>query len=115
MRLSRAGGKAGTRRVAGGVPAGDIPRANIGIPLIFMGSGGLCMRGPAVAMPNEQMAATRVTEAKADELGLGYLDAAGYDPGALADFYGRLPKSQRFDPGAEYLRGDAWRSRNCCW
>ena len=31
-----------------------------------MGSGGLCMRGPAVAMPNEQMAATRVTEAKAD-------------------------------------------------
>jgi predicted Zn-dependent protease len=103
------------------------PGAVITIPLLFMGPGGLCVRGPAgasgagLAMPVGYMAASRTTEAKADELGLGYLDTAGYDPGALADFYGRIPKakagtaSRVFDPGLtmpEATRAQAEEMRN---
>jgi beta-barrel assembly-enhancing protease len=37
-------------------------------------------------------------ESQADQLGLGYLDKAGYDPGALADFFERM-LSQVRKPG----------------
>lgn len=79
------------------------------IPLLFVGGlGGLCIRGTAeagLAMPMGYLAGSREGEAKADELGLGYLESAGYDPGALADFYERMPRpkvgsvSRVFDPG----------------
>jgi predicted Zn-dependent protease len=64
-----------------------------GIPLIFMG-GGLCVRGTSresvamgVAIPIGLLATTRDTESRADVLGLEYMEHAGYDPGALVDFY----------------------------
>jgi predicted Zn-dependent protease len=86
------------------------------IPLFFMGSaGGLCARGTpgplgavGLAMPMGALATNRETESKADELGLGYMEKAGYDPGALADFYERMPKpkpgsiSKVFDPGVVF-------------
>jgi Zn-dependent protease with chaperone function len=87
---------------------------NLGtIPLVFMGyGGGLCVRGTArqfgavgMAMPMEVLATSREMESKADALGLGYMEKAGYDPGALADFYERIPNpnpgniSRVFDPG----------------
>ena len=56
-------------------------------------------------MPVGYLASSRETEAKADELALAYMESAGYDPGALPDFYERIPKrkpgsaSRVFDPG----------------
>jgi predicted Zn-dependent protease len=79
------------------------------IPLPFMGgSGGLCVRvtpEAGLAMPMGYLASSGEGEAKADELGFGYMESASYDPGALADFYERIPRpkegtvSRVFDPG----------------
>ena len=77
-------------------PATPPPATLNSVPLLFMGWGGLCVRvpppapGAGVAMPMGYLAASRENEAKADALGLGYMQAAGYDPGALADFYERI-------------------------
>jgi Zn-dependent protease with chaperone function len=79
------------------------------IPLTFMG-GGLCVRCGlhsfcGVGIPIGSLATSRDREAKADELALGYMQSAGYDPDGLVDFYDRMPKPQRgtlsqvFDPG----------------
>ena len=65
------------------------------IPLLFMGGGGLCVRGTpgaGLAMPMGYLARSSEGEVKAGDLGLGYMESAGYDPGALADFYERIPK-----------------------
>ena len=72
-------------------------------------------------MPMASLATSRDSEAKADELALGYMQSTGYDPGALVDFYGRIPKPQRgavsrvFDPGLtvpESARAEAESMRN---
>jgi predicted Zn-dependent protease len=71
--------------------------------LTFMGDGGLCVRCGlrshcvGTALPMASLAASRDSETRADELALGYMQSAGYEPGALVDFYGRMPKPQ---PGA---------------
>jgi predicted Zn-dependent protease len=71
------------------------------IPLTFMG--GQCVRCGlhsacmGMAIPMGFLATSRDREAKADQLALGNLQNAGYDPGALVDFYGRMTKPQ---PGA---------------
>jgi len=71
------------------------------IPLTFMG--GQCVRCGlhsacmGMAIPMAFLATSRDREAKADELALGYMQNAGYDPGALVDFYARMTKPQ---PGA---------------
>lgn len=71
------------------------------IPLASIGAGGLCVRCGlhsvcmGVAIPMAFLATNRDREAKADELALGYMQNAGYDPGALVDFYGRMPKPER--------------------
>ena len=88
------------------------PAAPGAIPLLFMG-GGLCVRVPAhaagvgLAIPTWYLAASRETEAQADELGLDYMQNAGYDPGALADFYGRIPKIM---PESTRIKADSMRN-----
>jgi predicted Zn-dependent protease len=67
------------------------------IPLIFGGSG--CLRerrGLAIPMGLIQQQIT--VEPQADQLGLGYLAKAGYDPTALADFYERMLASVKQSP-----------------
>jgi len=64
-------------------------------------TGGQCVRCglhslcTAPAIPMAFLATSRDREGKADELALGYMQNAGYDPRALADFYGRIAKAQR--------------------
>jgi predicted Zn-dependent protease len=77
----------------------DTPTASQ-IPLLFVGGrGGFCARssgrppGAGLAIPIGYLASSRETEVRADELALCYLESAGYDPGALADFYGRTAKA----------------------
>jgi predicted Zn-dependent protease len=72
------------------------------VSLAFMANGrcarcGLHSACVGIAMPMAFLAASRDREAEADELALGYMQSAGYDPGALVDFYGRMAKPQ---PGA---------------
>jgi beta-barrel assembly-enhancing protease len=55
------------------------------------GSNGLCLRvSAALAVPLDQLSGQSDAEARADLLGLEYMDRAGYDPGALADLYTRI-------------------------
>lgn len=64
----------------------------------FLGSQGwmgLCMRGvERPVIPMGTLVTQRDAESRADLLGLGYLEQAGYDPRALADFFERVPRQK---------------------
>jgi beta-barrel assembly-enhancing protease len=66
------------------------PLATGQIPLVWSGG---CLRGRArvgLAIPPAYLSRQAELESRADRLGLGYLEKAGYDPGALADLYERI-------------------------
>jgi predicted Zn-dependent protease len=67
------------------------------IPLIFY-AGCVRLSAGALAIPMQLGDRQAALESQADKLGLGYLDKAGYDPGALADFFERT-LSQVRKPG----------------
>lgn len=71
------------------------------IPLVFMGGwGGMCARnGSNLAMPLGFLKMMRGFEEEADELGLDYMAAAGYDPAAAVDIFEKLDSLQRKKPG----------------
>jgi len=62
-------------------------------------------------MPMGMLKEQRDLESQADLLGLEYMDKAGYDPSALADFYQRLVKGPLAFPTATRKRADALRNR----
>ncbi len=96
------------------------------IPSVFIGRwGGLCLRGiDRPVIPMGLLATQREAESKADVLGIGYMEAAGYDPRALADFFERTlqPKpgstSRVFEPWAVFpssTRSQAEATTNAHW
>jgi predicted Zn-dependent protease len=66
---------------------------------------GAIMAGQALAMQNE-LNFTRENEYEADRIGIQRLDAAGFDPNAMATFMERMQKAVRFSEGnaPNYLR-----------
>jgi len=73
--------------------------ATIGqIPLIWYAS---CLRWDphaGLAIPVGFIARQAELESQADQLGMGYMDKAGYDPGALADLFERLATQGKRTP-----------------
>jgi predicted Zn-dependent protease len=66
---------------------------------------GAIMAGQALAMQN-QLNYTRENEHEADRIGIQRLEAAGFDPNAMASFMERMQKAVRFTEGnaPNYLR-----------
>jgi predicted Zn-dependent protease len=66
---------------------------------------GAIMAGQALAMQN-QLNFTRENEHEADRIGIQRLEAAGFDPNAMASFMERMQKAVRFTEGnaPNYLR-----------
>src|SRR5436189_4212693 len=71
------------------------------IPLIFMGGvGGFALRQAAgFLIPMQFLQFSRKDEAEADYLGLQYLYATGYDPGAAVSFFEKLQAKESAKPG----------------
>ena len=71
------------------------------VPLIFVGGwpGFARQRGMEVATPLAFRKYSRMAESQADELGLQYLYRTGYDPVAFVDFFERLARHDRDNPG----------------
>ncbi len=59
--------------------------------------GPAALAGPAVAM-TRQLEFSRQMEEQADNLGVGYLARAGYDPGAAVTFMQRMYRERRLNP-----------------
>ncbi len=72
------------------------------LPLILLGGwGGLAARqSAALAAPVTNMHFSRAFENEADELGVGYLASAGYDPEAAIDMFERVASTEKKTPGA---------------
>jgi predicted Zn-dependent protease len=69
----------------------------LAIPLIWYGGG--CQRWSASrAVPMGSLPGQAHLESEADQLALGYMSKAGYDPGALADFFDRMLAAQKRQP-----------------
>jgi predicted Zn-dependent protease len=71
---------------------------NVGQILIVWAADCLRLNVGGFALPMGFVDRQASYESLADQLGLGYLDKAGYDPGALADFFERM-LSQARKPG----------------
>jgi predicted Zn-dependent protease len=72
------------------------------IPLIFMGGvGGFAIRQAAgLIIPISFLQFSRKDEAEADYLGLQYMYATGYDPGAAVSFFEKLQAKESAKPGS---------------
>ena len=70
------------------------------IPLMFIGGpAGMIVRNVAqVALPMSMMKFSRNAEREADLLGIEYEYAAGYDPGAMVNFFERLQSNDKKKP-----------------
>ena len=70
------------------------------IPLMFIGGpAGMIVRNVAqVALPMSMMKFSRNAEREADLLGMEYEYAAGYDPGAMVNFFERLQTKDKKKP-----------------
>jgi len=71
------------------------------IPLIFLGGiGGYAAQSAAsILVPVSFLKFSRNAEYEADMLGAQYMWAAGYDPQALSDFFGKLEGKEKKKPG----------------
>ena len=71
----------------------------VGVLGVFLAPvlGPVALAGPAVAM-TRQLEFSRQMEEQADNLGVGYLARAGYNPGAAVDFMNRLYRERILNP-----------------
>jgi predicted Zn-dependent protease len=71
------------------------------IPLIFVGGGigTIARAGTSVLVPVAFLKFSRAMEEQADDLGLQYIYAAGYDPTAFIDFFERIESMEKKKPG----------------
>lgn len=79
----------------GAIAAGAGGGAGDAAPAVLMGGQGLLMQ--------RQINFTRKDEVEADRVGIQTLSRAGYDPEAMADFFGRMQDTLRVGQGEEAL------------
>ena len=79
----------------GAIAAGAGGGAGDAAPAVLMGGQGLLMQ--------RQINFTRKDEIEADRVGIQTLANAGYDPDAMADFFGRMQDTMRVGEGEEAL------------
>jgi predicted Zn-dependent protease len=72
------------------------------LPLALLGGwrGLAAEQGATLAAPVASMHFSRAFETEADQLGVGYLARAGYDPNASIDMFERIESMERKKPGA---------------
>ena len=71
------------------------------LPLALLGGwrGLAAEQGATLAAPVASMHFSRAFETEADQLGVGYLARAGYDPNASIDMFERIQSMERKTPG----------------
>ncbi len=73
----------------------------LSLPLIFMGgwTGYAIRQGASLAIPLTFLTFSRGFESEADNLGLQYLYATGYDPTSFVDFFEKIQALEKKKPG----------------